>query len=175
VQFADGHPNDCATSNKAQKRCFCACGVIVCLYTTLRSRFWRPKVVLRHRQVHFKRTDQQAHPVTAELSPMGKQLYRPASKAFRALMSSWLTGSKPQARGKVGRSSRAGREREQRGRQALVSSRLAGPVAAQQQQQQQQQEAKNSSLEQVQSCMMLLWCCCGVYTAFEPFLHLCDG
>jgi hypothetical protein len=27
----------------------------------------------------------------------------------------------------------------------------------------------------VQSCMMLLWCCCGVDTAFEPFLHLCDG
>jgi hypothetical protein len=22
---------------------------------------------------------------------------------------------------------------------------------------------------------MLLWCCCGVDTAFEPFLHLCDG
>jgi hypothetical protein len=28
---------------------------------------------------------------------MGKQLYKPASKASRALMSSWLTGSKPQA------------------------------------------------------------------------------
>jgi hypothetical protein len=105
---------------------------------------------------------------------MGKQLYKPASKASRALVSSWLTGSKPQAEarwggaaGRGGRGSRGGAKRWSAAGwqgQAPLSSSSSSRI-----------EAKNSSLEQVQSCMMLLWCCCGVYTVFEPFLHLCDG